>query len=336
MSESPQIPQARFAPIKVGIAIVSYKSAALAIDCLCSIESERDGFSPSLQVVVVDNASGDAPTIEKAIKGNGWTSWVTSVSASKNGGFAYGNNLAYAQMRKGDPPDYIYLLNPDTIVRKGAISALVQFFESHPSVGVVGSSFEHPDGTPWPFAFRFPSLLSELESGLQFALVTRLLHRYTVPVQMGLSSQPVDWVSGASMMIRRSLFDALGGLDENFFLYFEETDFCLRAKKTGFATWYVPESRVMHIAGQSSKVTERNVALKRLPPYWFESRRRYFVCNYGYSYAMAVDAVALLACGLGAVKLAVQKRPDRRVPFFIRDLLHHSVLRSPNRKLPTN
>ena len=79
----------------------------------------------------------------------------------------------------------------------------------------------------------------------------------------------------------RGLFSAIGGLDENYFLYFEETDFCLRARKAGFATWYVPQSRVMHIAGQSTKVTEVSDTPKRLPGYWFESRRRYYAVTFG-------------------------------------------------------
>jgi N-acetylglucosaminyl-diphospho-decaprenol L-rhamnosyltransferase len=150
---------------------------------------------------------------------------------------------------------------------------------------------------------------------------------------MGRTPQPIDWVPGASMMIRREVFDALGGFDENYFLYFEETDFCFRARKAGFATWYVPESRVMHIAGQSTKVTERNTAPKRLPEYWFESRRRYFLVTYGASYAIIVDVVAVVAHGLGYLKLAVQGRTESKVPHFLPDLFRHSALWPSNRKL---
>ena len=234
-----------------------------------------------IRVVVVDNASGDAPAIAEAIESNSWSSWVTLVRSPKNGGFAYGNNLAFRVANDDGPPDYFYLLNPDTLVRKGAIGALVRFLEAHPDVGIVGSGLENLDGSEWPIAFRFPSILSELENGLQFGLASRILQRWVVAVEMSSVPQPIDWVPGASMMCRPAVFDAIGGLDENYFLYFEETDFCLRAKRAGFPTWYVPESRVMHIAGQSTKVTERDVAPKRLPSYWFESRRRYFVASYG-------------------------------------------------------
>lgn len=319
--------------IDVAIAIVSYKSADLTIDCLRSIEAERRAGCVRIRVIVVDNASGDAPAIADAIEANLWSSWVTLVRAPRNGGFAYGNNLAFRIARDQSPPDYFHLLNPDTLVRSGAIGALVRFLEQHPDVGIVGSSFENLDGSDWPIAFRFPSLLSEIESGLQLGLASRFLRRWVVPIEMSAEPQPVDWVPGASMMIRPAVFDAIGGFDETYFLYFEETDFCLRARKAGYPTWYVPESRVMHIAGQSTKVTVRNVAFKRLPSYWFESRRRYFEVSYGSARAMAVDVVAVLAHAVGHLKRLAQRRTDRGVPYFVRDLAQHSALWPRSRKL---
>jgi N-acetylglucosaminyl-diphospho-decaprenol L-rhamnosyltransferase len=318
--------------IDVAVAIVSYKSAQLTIDCLGSIEAERSIGQTRIRVVVVDNASGDAPAIAEAIEKNSWLSWVTLVRAPRNGGFAYGNNLAFRVAQENGTPDYFHLLNPDTLVREGAIGALVRFLETHPDVGIVGSSFENLDGSDWPIAFRFPSILSEIESGLQLGLVSRILQRWAVAVQMSLLPQPVDWVPGASMMIRPLVFDAIGGFDETYFLYFEETDFCFRAKKAGYSTWYVPESRIMHIAGESTKVTGAHAASKRLPPYWFESRRRYFMASNGTANAIAVDIVAVLANVVGHLKRIAQRRTDRGVPHFLRDLAYHSVLWPRNRK----
>jgi hypothetical protein len=318
--------------IDVAVAIVSYKSAQLTIDCLGSIEAERSIGQTRIRVVVVDNASGDAPAIAEAIEKNSWSSWVTLVRAPRNGGFAYGNNLAFRVAQENGTPDYFHLLNPDTLVRKGAIGALVRFLEMHPEVGIVGSSFENLDGSDWPIAFRFPSILSEIESGLQLGLASRILQRWAVAVQMSVVPQPVDWVPGASMMIRPLVFDAIGGFDETYFLYFEETDFCFRAKKAGYSTWYVPESRIMHIAGESTKVTGAHAASKRLPPYWFESRRRYFMASNGTAHAIAVDIVAVLANVLGNLKRIAQRRTDRGVPHFLRDLAYHSVLWPRNRK----
>ncbi len=320
--------------INVTIAIVTYRSADLTIGCLRSIEAERSMPGLRIRVVVVDNDSGDAPAIAKAIEANSW-SWVTLVRAPKNGGFAYGNNLAFRFARNDGPLDYLHLLNPDTLVRKGAIGALVRFLEACPDVGIVGSSFENLDGSDWPIAFRFPSVMSEIEGGLQLGLASRVLQRWVVALEMTGVAQRVDWLPGASMMIRPAVFDAICGFDETYFLYFEETDFCLRAKNAGFSTWYVPESRVMHIQGQSTKVTERNVALKRLPSYWFESRRRYFIASHGTIGAIAIDVVAVLAHSVGRLKRIAQRRTDRGVPHFLRDLVYHSALWSRNRKFAT-
>jgi hypothetical protein len=152
---------------------------------------------------------------------------------------------------------------------------------------------------------------------------------------MKMNDQPerVDWVSGASMMLRRAVLDQIGGFDENYFLYFEETDFCFRAKKAGFPTWYVPQSRVMHIVGQSTKVALRSRNPKRFPAHWFESRRRYFATSRGLSYAMAVDVIALLAHLLGSLKRSIQQRTDQGVPHYIADLARHSLLWSKNRRV---
>lgn len=321
--------------LDIAVVIVTYKSAQFTIDSLRSVAAERSAAGLRIRAVVVDNASGDLPVIADAVAANGWSAWVTCVLAPINGGFAYGNNLGIQQAYANGAPAYVHLLNPDAQVRQGAIGSLVQFMEGRPDVGIAGGSFENLDGTDWPFAFRFPSMLGELDARLEVGLVTRLLRPWVVPRVMTKTPQPVDWVCGASMMIRPGVFAAIGGLDENYFLYFEETDFCYRAKQAGFSTWYVPESRVMHIAGQSTKVDERNAAPKRMPHYWFESRRRYFAITYGVRRAIMIDIVALLAHALGWLKRILLLRTRTAIPHFFRDLVRYSVLWPRNRRCPT-
>lgn len=320
--------------LDVAAVIVTYKSAQLTIECLRSIQPERTTEGLRIRAIVVDNASGDLPTIETALEDYGWSSWVTLVPAPVNGGFAYGNNLGIQHAYAGGTPDYVYLLNPDTEVRPGATGSLVRFLETHPKVGIAGSSFEYLDGRDWPIAFRFPTLVSELTHGLQIGLISRLLTRWTVARRMTAVRQPTDWVCGASMMIRPAVFAAIGGLDENYFLYFEETDFCYRALKAGYSTWYVPESRVMHIMGQSTRITDETLVVGRLPAYWFESRKRYFAMTFGIGRAMLIDIVAVLAHSVGLLKCIALRRPGV-VPYYIRDLLRHSVLWPRNRSFPS-
>ena len=319
--------------IKVAIAIVTYRCADLTIDCLRSIEAERTTPGLQIRVIVVDNASGDAPSIAQAIEKNSWSSWVTLIEAPRNGGFSYGNNLAFQRAYDDEPPDYFHLLNPDTRILKGAIGALVRFLETHREVGIAASRLEDINDKDLAFAFRFPSIVSEFEHGLQFGLARRVLQPWVVAIESRLEPQQIDWASGASMMIRREVLHAIGGLDENYFLYFEDTDFCFRAKKAGFSTWSVPESRIMHISGQSTKLTGHQPVPKRIPTYWFESRRRYFVANHGLIYAIATDVVSLLANGLGFIKRLVQGRMGHGIPHLTRDLARHSLLRPKNCKL---
>jgi N-acetylglucosaminyl-diphospho-decaprenol L-rhamnosyltransferase len=320
-------------PLDIAAVIVSYRCAPFTIEALRSLAAERATPDLRLRAIVVDNASGDLPHIQRAVEQRDWSSWVTLIAAPRNGGFAYGNNLGIERaFSAGALPSYIYLLNPDAQARPGAVLALARFLDAHPAVGIAGSSFENLDGSDWPIAFRFPTLLSELDQGLGFGLATRLLQRWVIARRMSPVRQPIDWICGASMMIRPAVLAAIGGFDENYFLYYEETDFCQRARRAGFSTWYVPDSRVMHIAGQSTRVTERNQKPKRLPSYWFESRRRYFAVTFGVGRAITIDLIAVAAHSLGLAKRLCLGRST--VPHFIRDLVHHSVLWPANRALP--
>jgi GT2 family glycosyltransferase len=323
------------APARAGRSVltitVTYKSASWTARSLRALAIERARQpQTSLTAIVVDNASGDAPELRQVIDDNGWGDWVTLVVAERNGGFAYGNNVAFAHAyASGQLPDYFFLLNPDAEIRAGAVEALVDFLEREPAAGLVGSSIEEADGRLWPYAFRFPSVATEVEAGLAFSPVTRLLNRRKILREMGEVPEQVDWLAGASLMMRRQLVDELGGLDESYFLYFEETDYIRRAREAGWQAWYVPASRVVHAAGQSTGVTVRRARPARLPDYWFESRRRYFAKNHGLVYAAATDAAALVAHALGAIKLTLQRRP--RVPQMVPDLLRHSVFWPHNR-----
>ena len=317
--------------IDVVVVIVTYQVADLTIECLRSIQSDTNTPGVNVRVIVVDNASGDAVKIRSAIDENGWSSWVNLLVAERNGGFAYGNNLAFRHAYQASPPKYFYLLNPDTELRPGAIGALVDFLESHDQAGIAGSCFETVDGEAAPYGFRFPGLLSEIESGMAIGVVTRLLARSVVRRKLGPTNEKVDWVSGASMMVRRSLLDEIGGFDERFFLYFEETEFAKRASLVGSSAWYVAGSRVMHIAGQSTGIARGSAPRNRLPEYWFASRRTWFLRTRGTLGAMIVDVLAVIAHVLGECKRMILCRPAHRPTYYVRDLLRHSPIWRANR-----
>ncbi len=261
------------------IITINYRTADLVIESLHALAPQK-GTLEGGQVVIVDNASGDGSVekISSAVQSNGWSSWVRVVPMSRNGGFAFGNNVGFSQALSAQGHvDYLLLLNPDSAARAGAIEKLIAFMNEHPDAGIAGSRLVNADGGTECSAHAFHSPLSELVEGARLNLLTRVLSAYEVTPPLRHEAHRCDWVSGSSMIIRRKVIEDIGMMDEGFFLYFEEVDFFQRAAKAGWQTWYVPESIVMHIEGASTGIK----STKRRPAYWYNSRRRYFVKHYG-------------------------------------------------------
>lgn len=315
-------------PMRLLVVIVNFRTADLTIDCLRSMRDEI-AAAPGTRVVVSDNASGDGSgrKIADAIAAEGWAAWATFQQLERNGGFAAGNNAALApHLCSTDPPRYVLLLNPDTVVRPGAVGALLRFMDANPRVGIAGSRLEHPDGVPQRSAFRFPSPLSELEDGTRLALLSRMLHRRLVAPPVPDRPAPADWVAGASMIVRKEVFDAVGLLDEAYFMYYEEVDFCLRARRAGWPCWYVPDSRVVHLVGQSSGVTAAKSSRKRRPAYWFESRRRYFLTHCGRARTFLADIFWAAGFAQWRARQILARTPDSDPEGLLSDFVRYNFL----------
>lgn len=314
--------------VSVSVALVNYCTRDLTLDCLRSLAREIAEF-PGSQVIVADNASpdGSGAQIANAIAENGWGQWARLMPLPKNGGFSYGNNaVVREQLARASPPDYIWLLNTDTVVRPGALRSLVDFLEAHPDVGLAGSRLEHEDSTRQCSAFRFHSIASEFETSLQVGLVSKVLRPWAVAPQLTDEPARYDWLSGASMLIRTKVFQDVGLMDEGYFLYYEETDFCLRAEKLGWSCWYVPQSRVIHLVGKSTGVTDAAGRGKRRAPYWFQSRRRYLIKHHGVAYAALADIALAAGTALSMLANAVRGRTSSLPERFLLDLARQSVL----------
>lgn len=319
----------------VSTIIVTYRTATWVERSLRALAGERARLeNVDLRVTVIDNASGDAPILARLVAEHGWEGWVKILRAERNGGFAYGNNVGLRHAYASDVrPDYFLFLNPDTEVREGAIGALVEALERNLDAGAASSRLEFEDGEPWPYAFRFPSVWSEVNTALGFGPVAKLLaHKAVLRRMPDGEPREVDWASGSAFMVRRDVIDTLGGMDERYFLYFEETDFFLRMRQAGWRTLYVPSSRVMHAAGKSTGLDTTKPA--RLPTYWFESRRRYFAKNHGAAYAAMTDVAFVAALALGRLKRRLTGKLGGEKPHLARDVLRHSVLH-PHHRAPT-
>jgi hypothetical protein len=231
---------------RVAVVIVNYQSYEELHGCLGAI----DRTCGSVSVVIVDHACNAAAAdllIERFPN-------VQLHRVAGNDGFAMGvNNGA----RSTSSP-FILLLNPDCVLEPEAGCRLVEWLESHPDVAVAGPRIKNADGTVQPSARRFPDLTTAVagrSSWLTRVLPDNPMSRRNLPARDAADESPVevDWVSGACMCVRRDAFDAVGGLDEGFFLYWEDADFCRRLKNAGWRTMYVPAAGAVHVGGRSSR-----------------------------------------------------------------------------------
>jgi GT2 family glycosyltransferase len=311
-------------PAHVLVVIVNYRTPALAVDAAAALEGEARARG-DVRVVIVDNASGDgsAEAIAAGISQRGMGDWCTAHPVTRNGGFSAGNNagVAWHVAQTGTLPRFTWLLNPDTIAEPGALTALIEFLEAHPKVGIAGSRCLEPDGTVWPSAFRFMSPATEFNSAISFGPIARLFGNAFVTPPQPDQAAPAQWVSGTSMMVRRELIEKVGPMDEGYFLYFEETDYCAMAWKAGFEVWTVPASRVTHIGGQSTGVTGAGQALKRRPRYWFASRARFFIHQHGLGRTHLANALWLAAFPIGQALNAMRGRKTAHPPKLWSDFL---------------
>jgi hypothetical protein len=230
----------------LSVLIVTYNNAPLIDDLLAGLAAQLATLDA--EVVLVDNASHDGTADAVAARHPG----VRLLRSATNLGFAAANNLAAAQARGR----VLLLLNPDALPEPGTVARGLALAEAHPDVGLAGARLLDPAGATQPSARMFPSPAQELIvlSGLAAKFprsrwLGRLDRGWADPAQ----AAAVDWVPGAFVLMRRALFDALGGFDERFFLYYEEVDLCRRVQAAGYRVMYWPELRVRHIGGVSAR-----------------------------------------------------------------------------------
>ena len=311
--------------MSIAVVIVNFRTAGLTVACLESIAA--DGWVPcNGRVIVVDNASGDgsAEVIRGAVEARGWGEWVEVVEADRNGGFAYGNNVGIRRaLESDDRLKYLLLLNPDTVVRPGAMEALVRHSQAHPRSGICGARLLDGDGRPQCSGFRFPTVFGEFESGMRFGPVTKLLKGWVIPRPVSDVAGCVDWVSGACLLVRREALEQVGLLDEGFFMYYEEVDLCRRAKLVGWEVWHVPQAQVVHLEGAASGI---RVARKPRPRYWYDSRRWYFQKSGGGAYAALAEMAYEVGYVTWRMRRVVQQKPDNDPLRRLRDGFRYVVL----------
>lgn len=301
--------------------LLNYRTAEMTGRAAIAAVRALDGLDAEL--VIVDNDSGDGSFehLQSFVTQQGWPH-VRVVQSGHNGGFGAGNNAgAQAGCADGQRPDYVYFLNSDAFPAPDAIRLLVAALEADPSAGLAGSHIHGPEGDPHVTAFRFPSIAGEFEQAIRFGPVSRLLKNARVPMDLPDDVARVDWLAGASMMIRQDVIDRIGLFDETYFLYFEETDLCLRAARAGWHTLYVPQSRVSHIGSVSTGMKTWD----RIPQFWLDSRLHYFTKNHGPAYAAGATAMHVLGGVLYRLRALIQRKPRVDPRYFLIDLLRYDL-----------
>lgn len=301
--------------------ILNWRTAEMTLRSVEAAVTAMEGIDGAITVVDNDSQDGSYERMAEALRGQ---PRVRVIQSGRNGGYGAGNNVGIrAAMPDGSQPDYVYILNSDAFPARDAIRILHDYLDAHPQVGFAGSHIHGPEGEPHTTAFRFPSALGELEDAAKTGPVTRLLRAWVVAPDLPTATTAVDWLAGASVMMRRSVLDRIGLFDETFFLYYEETDLCRRAAKAGWPTVYVVESRVMHIGSVSTGMKE----WRRVPDYWFRSRRHYFEKNHGRAYGLLATGAHLMGAGIYGLRM-LGGRKAHWPPYFLRDLVKHTVMRA--------
>lgn len=256
--------------LDLSIIIVSWNVRELLRRCLQSIISNPKSQWLT-EIIVVDNASTDGSA---AMVRDGFPQ-VQLLVNDENLGFTIANNQAIARSRGR----YVLLLNPDTEVLGDALATMVGYMDAHPEVGALGPQLLNPDGSVQPSRRRFPTMATAfLESTIlqQWFPDNCVLRRYYVLDQPDDRTQEVDWVVGAALLVRREAIEQVGPLDEGFFMYSEELDWCRRIKAQGWKVVYLPTAKMIHHGAQSSEQVKpfQHIQFQR-------SKVRYFRKHHG-------------------------------------------------------
>lgn len=290
----------------VTISLVSYNTCALLRACLASLQARRKEGEVSLEVVVADNSSDDGSV--DMVRDE--FPWARLIETGGNLGYGRANNVALEQARGR----YFLVLNSDTEVEPGTLAALRDFLDSHPAAVAVGGQLVLPDGSPQLSCARDPNLWAVFR---EQTFLEKLLPKpwrtgsYAGPYKTSAIPQEVEQIVGACLFVRREAWEQAGGFDPAYFMYFEDVDFCVRLRRAGGKIYFLPDARIRHHLGASSRDWQGRA---RMITSYNQSRCDYFHRQGGPARATALKALVLLGAGLRTIiwrTLAIA-RPDTR------------------------
>ena len=286
------------------VVLLNYRTPDLTIDCLKSLISQAKDLEA--KIVIVDNASPDnsVEVIGEWIAESGYSENIDLVCSTTNGGFASGNNIGIEHV----DAEFYLLLNSDTLLRDKALTEMLSAISSQDSIGLLSPRLEWQHGEPQESCFRFHRPVGQLLSSSNTGIFFKLFPNLEVAHRVYDSPADYEWTSFACIMVRKKVFEQLGLLDDKFFMYFEDVEFCWRAAKKGWRIHNHPEARVVHLRGGSSPVKSNILERKRQARYFYESRTRYFYLLFGRSGLLVANLCWTLGWLIAGIRSLFQKQ----------------------------
>jgi len=297
------------------ISIINFCTPEMTLACLRSVLDDLKDIDG--HVVIVDNASGDNSL-------DALQNWmdahpeapVSLVASATNSGFSGGHN----QGMTACPADFYLILNSDALIRPGFFRLMLEAARKAPDAGLFAPTLIHEDDIPQISSFRFPSIASEFIRGANSGPVSRLLNRWVMSLGTDPDETEIGWASFACILLKGAMTQQIGPMDEGYFLYFEDAEYCMRARAKGWPIVRVPDAKVVHFRGGSSSVKSQQAVRKRLPAYYYRSRARFLAQAYG-RFGPVLGNVAWTAGRLVALsRVLVGKRPNPIVEKEPRDI----------------
>ncbi|MEL6418071.1 MAG: glycosyltransferase family 2 protein [Pseudomonadota bacterium] len=303
-------------PRKLVVSIINYRTGPLTIACVESVLADMGDIDG--EVVVIDNASGDGSDVLIAewIENHPQQIPVRLIRSEENSGFSGGHNQVFAAVEAA----YYLVLNSDAVLVPGLLSTLLERADATPKAGLIAPRLEDEDGTVQVSCFRFHRPATEFIRGACSGPVTRLLGRWNIPLGPDPDPARIEWASFACVLVRGQMISDIGPMDDGYFLYFEDVEFCLRARRAGWSLLYVPQARAIHHRGGSGPVKTLRKAHKQLPAYYWRSRARYFTHAYGRLGPWIANMSWHAGRGLAYMRWLTGRRPYSTVEREARDI----------------
>lgn len=233
----------------LSIIILNYNAKDFLLPCIKGIVEHTANLD--YEIIVVDNAStdGSADYIEHKLLPR--FTELKLIKSEKNNGYASGNNIGI----KVAHGRHVIIMNPDIVIWKNSLKQMVEFMDDHPKVGMAGPKLLSPDGSLQYFVYRFPTplvLLYRRTSLSRFKFAQRAIDNYLMTDWDHKDTRPVEWVQGSCIIVRKEAIDKVGLMDERYFLYSEDTDWCRRFWQAGLEIWYLANIELIHYHERAS------------------------------------------------------------------------------------